>query len=173
MRYAALLSVLMGGLAIGAAQASEARIELRRIDDPALRDFATRFFLKRHPHVLNWSFAQRYRSDENWAALVRDQVYQAEIGIGADGARALLLTVGNPNWCQANGCLSAIFRNTARGYELICETALPAPPQPGAEILDEIENGYHRLATPSDLIVWNASQDYDSGQLCSVERRPD
>lgn len=177
MRRAAFLSIAMIGLAsgisAGAASAAETRIQLHRIDDPAVENFATNFFYRRHPHVVNWSFAQRYRSDENWTEVVRRRVYAAEIDLRGDGIPELVLTVDAPDWCQANGCLSAIFRKVRQGYELICEAALPPPEEPGAEILAEIENGYHRLATRSDLIEWNASQDYDSGELCSIERRDD
>lgn len=168
MRRAAILAIalvgLVAGMTAGAGLATETRIQLHRIDDPVVQAFATLFFYKRHPHMVNWSFAQRYRSDENWTDVVRRQVYAAEIELSGDGVPQLLLTVDNPNWCQANGCLSAIFRKAKRGYELICEAALPPPEEPGAVILGEIENGYHRLATRSDLIVWNAKQDYKLGR---------
>ncbi len=171
MRRTAILAAALIMLSGGAGQATEPHdtITLKRIEGEPLISFATRFFYKRHPHAVNWSFAKHYRSDENWAEIVRAQVYAAEADLNGDGVAELFLVVDNPNWCEADGCLGAIFRKAARGYELICETTLPGPEMPAATILAEIENGYHHLAMADATILWNARQDYDSGGLCSVE----
>jgi hypothetical protein len=157
-----------------AADTAVGTIGFRRIDNEPLIAFATRFFYKRHPHAVNWSFARRYRTDENWSAIVHGEVYSSEVDLDDDGTPELVLLVDNTNWCDAGGCLSAIFRHVPKGYELICETALP-PPESAAPVtvLAMVEHGYHRLATKDLTVVWNARQDYDSGLLCATESRED
>jgi hypothetical protein len=177
MKRAAIVTMIWGAiLAAAIAAPSHADnglgpVVMQRIAGEPLTSFATRFFYKRHPNAVNWDFAKRYRSTENWAEIVREQVYAAEIDINGDGVPELFLVVDNANWCEANGCLGAIFRRTPKAYELICETALPPPASPPMTILAEIENGYHHLATTDKTILWNERQDYDSGQLCATERR--
>ena len=146
-------------------------IQLRRLGDESVIAFATKFFYKRHPNALNWSFKARYRAAENWTKLVREQTYAAEIDIG-DGKPALLLVVESPNWCDTEGCLGTIFKKTATGYMLICEAALPPPEADTthAEILPKVENGYHQIATTNKIIEWNPQPD-ETGLLCTEESR--
>ncbi len=171
MKRIAILMAMTIALAATASHAEAPRgtIAFHRIEGEPLTTFAARFFYKRHPHAVNWSFAKRYRADENWTEIVHNQVYAADVDLNDDGTPELILVVDNPNWCQANGCLGAIFRSVPKGYELICETALPPPEQPALTVLPEIENGYHHIATQDQTILWNARQDYDAGTLCATE----
>lgn len=147
-------------------------IEVHRIADESLIAFAAKFFYKRHPNAFNWSFKARYRSEENWTQVVREQTYSAEVNLSDQGAPALLLVVDNPNWCNSEGCLGTIFRKTATGYALICEAALPEPKSDAAkaQILPQIENGYRQIATATKIIEWNAQPD-GSGLLCTTDDR--
>jgi hypothetical protein len=155
-----------------AAPDSVQRLQLRRITGEGLIGFATKFFYKRYPTAFNWSFKSRFRSEENWTKVVREQTYFAEVGLGGDNSPVLLLVVDNPNWCDSEGCLATIFRRSATGYTLICEAALPEPESDAteAEILPKIENGYHQIATATRIIQWNAEPD-STGILCTAENR--
>jgi hypothetical protein len=174
MRRAALAALVLWAAAFAPVRAADpAAIVLHRIAGDEVTAFATGFFYKRHPHPVNWSFATRYRSTVNWSAVVGQHAYMARADLDGDGTPELILVVDDPDWCEADGCLGDIFRKVPRGYELICETALPQPAAPAATILPEIENGYHQLATPNHIVVWNRRQDYDSGALCATESRND
>ncbi len=167
MRRTAILAAALIMLSGGAGQATEPHdtITLKRIEGEPLISFATRFFYKRHPHAVNWSFAKHYRSDENWAEIVRAQVYAAEADLNGDGVAELFLVVDNPNWCEADGCLGAIFRKAARGYELICETTCPAPRDAGR---DDPGRDRERLSPPAmadATILWNARQGLRFGRV--------
>jgi hypothetical protein len=154
-----------------AADTPQSRVELSRLEDEARIAFAIKFFYKHYPHQVNWSFATRRAAGENWNKIVRDDGYFAEIDLNDDGVPELILVIDNPDWCGSSGCLTAIFRTTPKGYEYICAASMPAADQPGAEILAERENGYHRIATPTRVIEWNAKQEPDSGSLCAEETR--
>ncbi|HEY1723473.1 MAG TPA: hypothetical protein VGG27_19675 [Magnetospirillaceae bacterium] len=173
MIRAAILTLVFVIASVGLSRADDVAgtIALHRIDDEGIASFAARFFYKRHPHPVNWSFAKRLRSEINWAEIVHDHAYAADAPIGDADRSVLIVVVDNPDWCEANGCLGDIFRKTPKGYELICETALPTPDVAPLSILPTIENGYHDLATADHAILWNERQDFDSGQLCSIESR--
>lgn len=157
--------------ATNAADAPRPHIELNRLADPERIAFLTKFFYRHYPEEVNWSLGSRRRDVENWTKVVRDEAYVAEIDLNDDGVPELIVVIDDPNWCDSAGCLSAIFRKDGSRYDYICQASLPGPGEPGADILANIENGYHRIATPERLVEWNAAQEFDSGTLCTIENR--
>ena len=171
LRLAMILTMIAAPIArvTNATDSPRPHIELARIAGPERVAFLTKFFYKHYPEQVNWSLDSRRRGEENWTRVVRDEAYVAEVDLNDDGVPELIVVIDDPNWCDSAGCLSAIFRKNGNRYDDICQTSLPGPGQPGAEILAEIENGYHRIATPARLIEWNATQENDSGTLCSTD----
>jgi hypothetical protein len=149
-------------------------IAFRAIDDEPFLLFATRFFYGHFPHAPNWSFGSRFTNRENWGLELRTHGHFAAVDLADNGVHELVVTVDDPDWCEVDGCLGAVFRPTANGderlrpYEYVCQAPLVLD---GTSILAPKENGYHQMATKANIIHWSPEQEFDSGQLCYTEGR--
>jgi hypothetical protein len=144
------------------------------IDDEPFLQFLTRFFNGHFPNAPNWSFGSRFSHRENWTTELRSHGHIAAVDLGDNGVHELVVTVDDPDWCEADGCLAAIFRPSAqrderlRPYEYVCQAPLVVD---GTTVLAQKENDYHLMATKANFIHWSAQQEFDSGQLCWTENR--
>jgi hypothetical protein len=166
LRLLAAALALAATPALSRAEDAGAPIAFRRIADAGLANFATQFFERRYPRPSNWSFGARFIRRVNWTALVSSETYAASVDLVGTGERDLILLVNDPDWCDDHDCLAPIFRPTVKGYEFICEGALPLS---GARLLAQKENGYRLIGSDTAIVHWEEQQDYDAGSLCSVE----
>lgn len=141
-------------------------IKFHHIKDPALLKFAVSFYQKR-----NYDEFKGKRGLQ----LLRKELEVFEADIDDDGVPELFLLLEDIGYCGTAGCEAQIFKKTATGYELICETSLASELNSGtgSPILPETEHGFHRIEAPEAIIHWNEHKGPPEGNLCWHENLND